>query len=56
MSMAPAADSVYALLADRTTVKIRQTVPADFGAVKAMYEAVSPTTSTCRLTSQAAAQ
>jgi len=42
MSVARQADSVYALLADGTTVEIRPTVPADFDAVKAMYEAMSP--------------
>jgi len=33
---------VYALLADGTTVEIRPAVPADFDAVKAMHEAMSP--------------
>jgi acyl-CoA synthetase (NDP forming)/GNAT superfamily N-acetyltransferase len=33
---------VYALLADGTTVQIRPAGPADFGAVKAMHEALSP--------------
>ncbi len=33
---------VYALLADGTTVQIRPASPADFGAVKAMHEALSP--------------
>ncbi len=42
MSVAQQADSVYALLADGTTVEIRPTVPADFDGVKAMYEAMSP--------------
>jgi hypothetical protein len=42
MSVAQQADSVYALLADGTTVEIRPAVPADFDAVKAMYEAMSP--------------
>ena len=32
---------VYALLADGTTVEIRPAVPGDFGAVKAMHEAMS---------------
>ncbi|HET9079732.1 MAG TPA: bifunctional GNAT family N-acetyltransferase/acetate--CoA ligase family protein [Trebonia sp.] len=34
--------SVYALLADGRTVEIRPAVPADFDAVKAMHEAMSP--------------
>ena len=34
--------AVYALLADGTTVEIRPAVPADFDAVKAMHEAMSP--------------
>ena len=42
MSVAQAADSVYALLADGSTIEIRLAVPADFDAVKAMYEAMSP--------------
>jgi len=42
MNVAQAADSVYALLADGSTVEIRPAVPADFDAVKAMYEAMSP--------------
>jgi hypothetical protein len=33
---------VYALLADGTTVEIRLADPDDFGAVKAMHEALSP--------------
>jgi len=33
---------VYALLADGTTVQIRPAGPADFGAVKAMHEALCP--------------
>src|SRR5579863_3110300 len=33
---------VYALLADGTTVEIRLAGPDDFGAVKAMHEALSP--------------
>jgi acyl-CoA synthetase (NDP forming)/GNAT superfamily N-acetyltransferase len=33
---------VYALLADGTTVEIRPAGPGDFGAVKAMHEAMSP--------------
>ena len=32
----------YALLADGTTVEIRPATPADFDAVKAMHEAMSP--------------
>ncbi len=36
------AGQVYALLADGTTVEIRPAGPADFGAVKAMHEALSP--------------
>jgi acyl-CoA synthetase (NDP forming)/GNAT superfamily N-acetyltransferase len=35
-------DSVYALLADGTTVQIRAACPGDFDAVKAMHEAMSP--------------
>lgn len=34
--------SVYALLADGRTVEIRPAVPADYAAVKAMHEAMSP--------------
>ena len=41
MSVTQEADSVYALLADGTTVEIRPAVPADFDAVQAMYEAMS---------------
>jgi acyl-CoA synthetase (NDP forming)/GNAT superfamily N-acetyltransferase len=37
-----AQDQVYALLADGTTVEIRPACPDDFGAVKAMHEAMSP--------------
>jgi acyl-CoA synthetase (NDP forming)/GNAT superfamily N-acetyltransferase len=36
------AGQVYALLADGTTVEIRPAGPDDFGAVKAMHEALSP--------------
>jgi acyl-CoA synthetase (NDP forming)/GNAT superfamily N-acetyltransferase len=36
------ASRVYALLADGTTVEIRPATPADFDAVMAMYEAMSP--------------
>jgi acyl-CoA synthetase (NDP forming)/GNAT superfamily N-acetyltransferase len=42
MSMAQAAGHAYALLADGTTVEIRPAGPADFDAVKAMHEAMSP--------------
>jgi acyl-CoA synthetase (NDP forming)/GNAT superfamily N-acetyltransferase len=38
MTLAPA----YALLVDGSTVLVRQAGPADFGAVKAMHEAMSP--------------
>ena len=34
--------SVYALLADGRTVEIRPATPADFDAVRAMHEAMSP--------------
>ncbi len=37
-----AQDLVYALLADGTTVEIRPAGPADFDAVKAMHQAMSP--------------
>src|SRR5579863_7908521 len=37
-----ASAQVYALLADGTTVEIRPAGPDDFGAVKAMHEALSP--------------
>ncbi|HEY6479693.1 MAG TPA: GNAT family N-acetyltransferase [Streptosporangiaceae bacterium] len=40
--MGMARDLVYALLADGTTVEIRPAEPGDFGAVKAMHEAMSP--------------
>ncbi|HWM99217.1 MAG TPA: GNAT family N-acetyltransferase, partial [Streptosporangiaceae bacterium] len=39
---------VYALLADGTTVEIRPAGPADFDAVKAMHEAMSPDNSYMR--------
>src|SRR6202050_614114 len=39
---------VYALLADGTTVEIRPAGPEDFGAVKAMHEALSPDNSYLR--------
>ena len=42
MSMAQAAGHAYALLADGSTVEIRPAGPADFDAVKAMHEAMSP--------------
>jgi acyl-CoA synthetase (NDP forming)/GNAT superfamily N-acetyltransferase len=42
MSTAQAAGRAYALLADGSTVEIRPAGPADFAAVKAMHEAMSP--------------
>jgi len=42
MSMAQAAGHAYALLADGSTVEIRPARPADFDAVRAMHEAMSP--------------
>ncbi len=42
MSTAQAAGHAYALLADGSTVEIRPAGPADFDAVKAMHEAMSP--------------
>jgi acyl-CoA synthetase (NDP forming)/L-amino acid N-acyltransferase YncA len=42
MSTAQAGNHVYALLADGSTVEIRPAGPADFDAVKAMHEAMSP--------------
>ena len=42
MSMAQGAGHAYALLADGSTVEIRPAGAADFGAVKAMHEAMSP--------------
>jgi acyl-CoA synthetase (NDP forming)/GNAT superfamily N-acetyltransferase len=42
MSMAQAVGHAYALLADGSTVEIRPAGPADFDAVKAMHEAMSP--------------
>ena len=42
MSMAQAIGQAYALLADGSTVEIRLAGPADFDAVKAMHEAMSP--------------
>ena len=38
----PARESVYALLDDGRTIEIRPPVQADFPAVKAMHEAMSP--------------
>jgi acyl-CoA synthetase (NDP forming)/GNAT superfamily N-acetyltransferase len=46
--MAQPPTAVYALLADGTTVEIRPAVPADFDAVKAMHEAMSPDNSYMR--------
>src|SRR5215831_17685811 len=48
VSMAQPPTAVYALLADGTTVEIRPAVPADFAAVKAMHEAMSPENSYLR--------
>ncbi len=42
MSAAQAVGHVYALLADGSTVEIRPADPGDFGAVRAMHEAMSP--------------
>ena len=42
MSEPGSSASVYALLADGRTVEIRPATPADFAAVKAMHEAMSP--------------
>ena len=42
MSQLAAQADVYALLSDGTTVRIRPPVAADFAAVKAMHEAMSP--------------
>ena len=42
MSEPGSAPSVYALLADGRTVEIRPAIAADFDAVKAMHEAMSP--------------
>ena len=42
MSTAQTTGPVYALLADGSTVEIRPAGPADFDAVKAMHEAMSP--------------
>ena len=49
MSMAQAAGHAYALLADGSTVEIRPAGLADFGAVKAMHEAMSPDNTYTRL-------
>ena len=46
--MAQPPTAVYALLADGTTVEIRPAAPADFDAVKAMHEAMSPDNSYMR--------
>ena len=48
MNTAQAAGPVYALLADGSTVEIRQADPADFDAVKAMHQAMSPDNSYLR--------
>ena len=48
MSMAQAAGHAYALLADGSTVEIRLAGPADFDAVKAMHEVMSPDNSYMR--------
>jgi acyl-CoA synthetase (NDP forming)/GNAT superfamily N-acetyltransferase len=48
MSTAQAAGHAYALLADGSTVEIRPAGPADFDAVKAMHEAMSPDNSYLR--------
>jgi acyl-CoA synthetase (NDP forming)/GNAT superfamily N-acetyltransferase len=48
MSMAQAAGHAYALLADGSTVEIRLAGLADFDAVKAMHEAMSPDNSYMR--------
>jgi acyl-CoA synthetase (NDP forming)/GNAT superfamily N-acetyltransferase len=42
MSRAQAAEYAYALLADGSTIGIRPAGPADFDAVRAMHEAMSP--------------
>jgi acyl-CoA synthetase (NDP forming)/GNAT superfamily N-acetyltransferase len=42
MNTAQSAGSIYALLADGTTAEIRPADPADFDAVRAMHEAMSP--------------
>ena len=48
MGTASAAGHAYALLADGSTVEIRPAGPADFDAVKAMHEAMSPDNSYMR--------
>jgi acyl-CoA synthetase (NDP forming)/GNAT superfamily N-acetyltransferase len=48
MNTAQPVGSVYALLADGTTVEIRPADPADFDAVRAMHEAMSPDNSYMR--------
>ena len=42
MNTAQDTDQVYALLADGTTVEIREACPEDFDAVRAMHEAMAP--------------
>ena len=42
MSMAQAVGQAYALLSDGSTIEIRLAGPADFDAVKAMHQAMSP--------------
>ena len=42
MSTAQDSGQVYALLADGTTVEIREACPDDFDAVQAMHEAMAP--------------
>src|ERR1700751_2652872 len=42
MSTAQDTGRVYALLADGTTVEIREVGPGDFDAIKAMHEAMAP--------------
>ena len=42
MSTARDTGRVYALLADGTTVEIREASPNDFDAVQAMHEAMAP--------------
>ena len=48
MNMVQPTGQVYALLADGTTVEIRPAGPADFDAVRAMHEAMSPDNSYLR--------
>jgi hypothetical protein len=40
--------SIYALLADGTTIEIRPATPGDYDAVKAMHAAMSPDNSYLR--------